>query len=91
MPFLQIIGMLAHRSQTFLHVISVTDLCRGTAGKQESIANMMELAWVAAHLDDDDAISVGTDSAWSDFSGRIVVSKSNLFLAQCHLESSTKE
>ena len=70
LSFLQIIGMLFHRSETFLHVISVTDLGSGTAGKQDSVANMMELAWVATHLDDD-VISVGTESAWSDISGKI--------------------
>ena len=76
--FPQIFGMLFHRRETFLHVISVTDLCGGTASKQDSVNNMMELAWVATHLDDD-AISVGTESVWSDFSGEIDVRKVTSF------------
>ena len=77
--FPQIFGMLFHRRETFLHVISVTDLCGGAASKQDSVNNMMELAWVATHLDDD-AISVGTESVWSDFSGEIDVRKVTSFV-----------
>ena len=78
--------MLFHRSETFLHVTSVTDLCSGAASKQDSVTNMMELAWVATHLDDD-AISVGTESAWSEFSGE----NGDLFCTKHYLESFAKE
>ena len=46
-----------------MHIVSVTDLCK--AG-DESTDDMMELAWVATHLDDD-VRSVTTDA--TDYSG----------------------
>ena len=57
--------MLRHRYETLMHIVSITDLFKSG---DESTDNMMELAWVATHLDDD-VRSVTTETTTSDFSG----------------------
>ena len=55
--------MLLHRAETFLHIVSTTDLTSKKNNEKDDVDNLMVLFWASAQDEDDDGQTTsGEDS-----------------------------